>query len=112
MDLPQDSVLLRVFLGEADRHGHLPLYEAVVLKARERGLAGATVLRGPLGYGASSRLHTSKVLRLSMDLPVVVEIVDSKEKIDAFLPLLDEIIDGGLATLQPVQIFHYRHKQR
>lgn len=110
MDIPQESTLLRIFIGESDRHGHKPLYEALVLKAREMHLAGATVLRGPLGYGRSSRIHTAKILRLSMDLPVVIEIIDSPQKIEAFLPVLDSLIGGGLVTLEPVKVIHYRHK--
>ena len=110
MEIPQEAVLLRIFVGESDRHDHAPLYEALVLKAREMHLAGATVLRGSLGYGASSRLHTAKILRLSMDLPVVIEIIDSREKIETFLPVLDSMLEGGLATLEPVTVLHYRHK--
>ena len=94
MELPHESVLLRIFIGESDRHGHLPLYEAIVLKARELHLAGATVLRGAMGFGKSSRMHTSKILRLSVDLPLLIEIVDSEEKITAFLPVLDGMISG------------------
>lgn len=109
MELPQDSMLLRIFIGESDRTGHLPLYEALVMKAREMHLAGATVLRGPLGFGASSRMHTAKILRLSLDLPIVIEIIDSREKIESFLPVLDEMLKGGLATLEPVKVIHYRH---
>jgi len=108
MQIPQDAVLLRIFMGESDRHEHKPLYEAVVLKAREAGLAGATVLRGPMGYGKSSRLHTAKILRLSMDLPLVIEIVDSEEKIQAFLPILDPIMVGGLVTMEKVKVIDYR----
>jgi len=107
MELPHDSVLLRIFIGESDRHGGHPLYEAIVLKARELHLAGATVLRGAMGYGKSSRLHTSKILRLSYDLPVVIEITDSEEKINAFLPVLDEMISGGLVTLEKVRAIRY-----
>jgi uncharacterized protein len=107
MQAPQEAVLLRIFIGEDDRYQHLPLYEAIVLKARERQLAGATVLRGPIGFGHSSRLHTAKVLRLSEDLPVTVEIVDSEEKINAFLPFLEGMIEGGLVTLEKVKILHY-----
>lgn len=110
MDIPQESTLLRIFIGESDRFDHKPLYEVLVLKARELQLAGATVLRGPLGFGASSRIHTSKILRLSMDLPIVIEIVDSRDKIDLFLPVLDQLLEGGLATLETVQVLHYRHK--
>lgn len=108
MQIPQDSVLLRIFIGENDRCGHQPLYEAIVLKARERHLAGATVLRGPMGFGVSSRLHTAKILRLSQDLPVVIEMVDSEEKINAFLPVLDGLMGGGLVTLERVKVIHYR----
>src|SRR5216117_4114140 len=98
MQIPQDAVLLRIFLGENDRAGHAPLYEAIVLKARELHLAGATVLRGPMGFGHSSRLHTAKILRLSEDLPFVIEIVDSEENIQAFLPVLDTMMQSGLVT--------------
>jgi uncharacterized protein len=108
MQIPQDAVLLRIFIGESDRSDHKPLYEAIVLKAREMHLAGATVLRGPMGFGKSSRLHTSKIIRLSMDLPLVIEIVDSEEKINTFLPVLDEMIGGGLVTLEKVKVVHYR----
>jgi PII-like signaling protein len=108
MQLPQAALLLRIFIGESDRHHHKPLYEAIVLAAREAHLAGATVLRGPMGFGKSSRLHTSKILRLSTDLPLVIEIVDSEEKINAFLPVLDQMIGGGLVTLEKVQVLHYR----
>ena len=108
MQIPTDSLLLRIFIGESDRWKHQPLYEAIVLKARELHLAGATVLRGPMGFGRSSRLHTAKILRLSMDLPLVIEIVDSQEKINSFLPVLDEMIGGGLVTLEKVKVIHYR----
>jgi uncharacterized protein len=108
MQIPQDALLLRIFIGESDRADHKPLYEAIVLKARELHLAGATVLRGPMGFGKSSRLHTSKIIRLSMDLPLVIEIVDSEEKINSFLPVLDEMIGGGLVTLEKVKVVHYR----
>src|SRR5229473_1507761 len=108
MQIPHESVLLRIFIGESDHWEHKPLYEAIVLKAREMHLAGATVLRGPMGFGKSSRLHTAKILRLSMDLPVVIEIVDSEEKIRAFLPLLDDMIGGGLVTLEKVKVIEYR----
>src|SRR5438132_6518863 len=100
MQLPHEAVLLRVFLGESDRWEHKPLYEAIVLKAREMRLAGATVLRGPMGFGKSSHLHTAKILRLSFDLPLVIEIVDSEEKIKQFLPVLDGMMKGGLVTLE------------
>lgn len=108
MHLPHEVMLLRVFIGESDRWHHSPLYEAIVLKARELRLAGATVLRGPMGYGKSSRLHTAKILRLSMDLPLVIEIVDAEEKIQAFLPVLDEMMKGGLVTLERVRVIDYR----
>src|SRR5437773_2231274 len=104
MQIPQDAVLLRIFIGESDRWHHHPLYEAIVLKAREMPLAGATVLRGPMSFGKSSRLHTAKILRLSMDLPLVIEIVDSEEKINVFLPMLDPMIGGGLVTLEKVKV--------
>ena len=107
MQIPQDAMLLRIFIGESDRWQHQPLYEAIVLKAREAHLAGATVLRGPMGFGKSSRVHTSKILRLSMDLPLVIEIIDSEEKIRAFLPTLDGMIGGGLVTLEKVEVIHY-----
>ncbi|HVU35862.1 MAG TPA: DUF190 domain-containing protein [Opitutaceae bacterium] len=108
MELPHDSVLLRIFIGESDRHDGKPLYESIVLKARELHLAGATVLRGAMGFGKSSRLHTTKILRLSVDLPLVIEIVDSEEKINAFLPVLEAMMGGGMVTIEPVKVIHYR----
>src|SRR5437667_4058409 len=108
MHLPEDAVLLRIFIGESDRYQYRPLYEAIVLKARELQLAGATVLRGPMGFGKSSHLHTAKILRLSMDLPMLIEIVDAEEKIQGFLPVLDEMMKGGLVTLEKVRVIHYR----
>ncbi len=108
MKLPQDAMLLRIMIGESDRWHHQPLYEALVLKARELGLAGATVLRSPMGFGASSRLHTAKILQLSTDLPIVIEIIDSEEKLQAFLPVLDDMMGGGLVTLEKIQVIHYR----
>ena len=108
MQIPHEAVLLRVFIGESDRWEHKPLYEAIVLKARELHLAGATVLRGPMGFGKSSRLHTAKILRLSADLPLVIEIVDSEEKIQSFLPVLDNMMGGGLLTLEKVRVINYR----
>ena len=108
MQIPHEAILLRIFIGESDKWEHRPLYEAIVLKARELHLAGATVLRGPMGFGKSSRLHTSKILRLSMDLPLVIEIEDSEEKINAFLPQLDPMIGGGLVTLEKVKVIEYR----
>lgn len=107
MQVPRDAVLLRIFIGEDDKLDRTPLYEAIVLKAREQKLAGATVLRGPLGFGHSSVLHTTKILRLSADLPIVVEIVDAPEKIDAFLPVLDAMMPSGLVTIEKVQVLRY-----
>ena len=108
MHLPHEAMLLRVFIGESDRWNHKPLYEAIVLKAREMQMAGATVLRGPMGFGKSSRLHTSKILRLSMDLPLVIEIVDTEEKLNSFLPVLDEMMKRGLVTLEKMRVIDYR----
>src|ERR1700756_2757644 len=108
MEIPQQATLLRIFIGESDRYHHQPLYEAIVLKAREAHLAGATVLRSPMGFGKSSRLHTAKITRLSLDLPMVIEIVDSEEKVRAFLPALDGMLGGGLVTLEKVEVVHYR----
>src|ERR1700680_1057648 len=107
MQVPRDAVLLRIFIGEDDKFERLPLYEAIVLKAREMHLAGATVLRGPVGFGHSSRLHTTKILRLSQDLPLVIEIADSEESIKAFLPTLEPMMSGGLVTLEKVQVLRY-----
>jgi PII-like signaling protein len=108
MTIPENGKLLRVFIDESDRWEHKPLYEAIVLKARELGLAGATVLRGPMGFGANSHLHTAKILRLSMDLPIVIEIVDSAAKIEQLLPHLEEMVQEGLVTLENVQVIKYR----
>jgi PII-like signaling protein len=107
MQIPRAAILLRIFMGENDRYEHRPLYEAIVLRAREAHLAGATVLRGPMGFGHSSHLHTAKILRLSEDLPMVVEIVDSEEKINAFLPELDKMMGSGLVTIERVQVLQY-----
>jgi len=112
MEVPRDSMLLRIFIGESDRWNHKPLYEAIVLKARELHLAGATVLRGPMGFGKSSRMHTAKILRLSMDLPIVIGIVDSEEKINKLLPALEQMTSGGMVTLERVQVINYRHVKR
>ena len=112
MHLPEDAVLLRILIGESDRYQHRPLYEAIVLKARELELAGATVLQGPMGFGRSSHLHTAKILRLSMDLPIVIEIVDSEDKMDAFLPVLDEMIGGGLVTLEKAKVIRYQDREK
>jgi PII-like signaling protein len=109
MALPKEAKLLRIFIGESDLYMHRPLYEVIVEEARKRGIAGATVLRGILGFGANSRIHTTKILRLSEDLPVVVEIVDAEDKIEAFLPKLDEMIDEGLVTLEKAHVITYRH---
>ncbi len=108
MNIPEEGYLLRIFIGESDRHGHGTLYESIVLQAREAGLAGATVLRGVMGFGKHSVLHTAKILRLSEDLPMVIEIVDSLEKIEKFLPVLDELIKDGLVTVEKVRVIHYR----
>ena len=107
MTIPEDGYLLRIFIGESDKAGRRPLYEVIVLKAREAGLAGATVLRGVMGYGKNSVLHTAKILRLSEDLPMVVEIVDSLQKVEAFLPTLNQLIVDGLVTLEKVKVIHY-----
>ncbi|HWD18948.1 MAG TPA: DUF190 domain-containing protein [Verrucomicrobiae bacterium] len=108
MPLPREAQLLRIYIGESDRWNHKPLYEAIVLKARELEMAGATVLRGPMGFGRSSHLHTAKILRLSLDLPIVIEIVDSAEKIQALLPEIDAMVKGGLVTLEKIEVLHYR----
>ena len=112
MQLPEGAVLLQIYVGESDRWQHQPLYEAIVLKARELHLAGATVLRGPMGFGAASRIHTAKILRLSMDLPIVIEIVDTDEKVQALLPFLDEMMGGGLVTLEKIKVIHYREGKK
>jgi PII-like signaling protein len=108
MQIPEEGYLLRIFVGESDKVGHRPLYEEIVLKAREQGLAGATVLRGVMGFGKHSILHTAKILRLSEDMPMIIEIADSLEKIEVFLPVLDEMITDGLVTLEKVRVIHYR----
>jgi hypothetical protein len=107
MQIPKQAVLLRIFIGEDDKTDGSPLYEAIVLAARKLQIAGATVLRGPMGFGASSRLHTAKILRLSEDLPLVIEIVDSEEKINEFLPVLNQLMSSGLVTLEKVQVLQY-----
>jgi uncharacterized protein len=109
MKLSESGQLLRVFIGESDLWQREPLYQAIVLKARELGLAGATVLRGPMGFGANSRVHTSKLLELSTDLPIVIEIVDSAEKIETLLPFLDEAVLEGLITIEAVRVLRYQH---
>jgi PII-like signaling protein len=108
MMLPSEGYLLRIFIGESDRHDGKLLYEWLVLKAREEGLAGATVIRGMMGYGAHSRLHTFKIERLSQDLPIIVEIVDTRDKLEKFLALIDKEIEEGMATLEEIQIHFYR----
>ncbi len=107
MQVPREAVLLRIFCGEDDRYEHKPLYEAIVLKAREMQLGGATVLRGAVGFGHSSHLHTTKILRLSQDLPLIIEIIDAPDKIDAFLPVLDQMMSSGLVTIEKVQVLQY-----
>ena len=109
MKVSEEGQLLRIFIGESDKWKGKPLYEAIVLKARAMGLAGATMLRGLMGYGAASRIHTAKILRLSEDLPIIVEIVDNPEKITSFLPIIDEMVQEGLVTLERVQVILYRH---
>lgn len=108
MKLPQEGVLLRIFIGESDKIGGKPLYEEIVLKARSLGLAGATVVRGVMGFGADSRMHTAKVLRLSEDLPMIIEIVDAQENIDKIMPYLDEVVVEGLVTAEKVKVVKYR----
>ena len=110
MQIPKQAVMLRIIIGEDDQFQGKPLYEAIVLKAREQHMAGATVLRGPMGFGKSSRLHTTKILRLSEDLPLVIEIVDSEDNINRFLPMLDEMMTSGLVTLEKVQVLQYGDK--
>jgi uncharacterized protein len=109
LKLPEKSVLLRIFIGESDKYKGKPLYEQIVLKARELNLAGATVLRGVMGFGADSRMHSAKLLDLSMDLPIVIEIIDTKEKIDKLLPFIDENLTEGLVTLENIKVIKYRH---
>lgn len=110
MELPRDASLLRIFIGESDEHQGEPLFKAIVLKAREHHLAGATVFRGPMGFGKSSHLHTSGILRLSFDLPIVIEIVDSEEKIQSFLAVIEGILSPGLVTIERVQAIFYKAK--
>jgi uncharacterized protein len=112
MNLPQEAELLRVFIGESDKWHGRPLYEVIVEEARKRNMAGATVLKGVLGFGADSRIHSAKILRLSEDLPLVIELVDKPERIAEFLPQLDTMIDEGLVTLEKVRVIAYRHSQK
>ena len=107
--LPEKAEVLRIFIGESDKHKGRPLYELIVEEARERGLAGATVARGILGYGAHSRIHTAKILRLSEDLPIVIEIVDTPERIEGFIPYLDDVVDEGLVIIEEARVHAYRH---
>lgn len=109
MKLPEDALLLRVFIGESDQYHGKPLYEQIVLKARELNLAGATVLRGVMGFGADSRIHTAKLLELSIDLPMVIEVVDTEENINKLLPFIDETVTEGLVTLEKMHVIKYRH---
>lgn len=111
MNLPENGVLLRIFIGESDRYGHKPLYEAIVNKAKELDLAGATVTRGIMGFGAASRVHTRKLLRMSGDLPLVIEIVDSEAYIQRLLPFLDDVVEEGMVTMENVRIVHYHAKR-
>jgi PII-like signaling protein len=110
MKISEDGQLLRIFIGDSDRWQGKPLYEAIILKAREMGIAGATMLRGMMGFGANSRIHTAKILRLSEDLPIIVEIVDNAEKIERLLPVIDEMVQEGLVTLEKVHVIQYRHR--
>jgi PII-like signaling protein len=110
MKLPEDGMLLRIFVGESDKYKGKALYEQIVIKARELNLAGATVLRGIMGFGADSRMHSAKILRLSEDLPVVIELVDTEENLNKLLPFLDETVQEGLITLEKVRVIKYRHK--
>jgi len=111
MKLPESGLLLRIYIGESDRHSGVPLYEAIVNRARELNLAGATVLKGIMGFGADSRIHTTKILRLSEDLPIVVEIVDTQSNINSLMPFLDEHVKEGLITIEEVKVIKYRHSQ-
>jgi PII-like signaling protein len=112
MEIPKEAVQLRIFIGENHRYHHLPLYEAIVLKAREMELAGATVIRGLVGFGKSSRLHAAERFKISTDLPMVIELVDRREKIEAFLPVVDAMIDSGLVTIERAEVVDYRYRSR
>ncbi len=112
MKLPEEGMLLRIFIGETDKYQGKPLYEQIVLKARELNMAGATVVRGIMGFGADSRMHTSKILQLSNDMPIVIELVDVQEKLDLLMPFLDETVTEGLITLEKVKVIKYRHSQQ
>jgi PII-like signaling protein len=110
MHLAEDGCLLRIMIGESDKHDGKPLYEWLVIKAREIGLAGATVLRGMMGFGANSRIHTSKILRISADLPIIIEIVDTREKLEAYLADIEDVVKGGLATMEKADVRFYKPK--
>ena len=110
MKLPEEGMLLRIFIGESDRVHGKSLYEQIVLKARELGLAGATVLRGTMGFGASSRMHSSKILRLSEDMPIIIELIDTEENLNKLIPFIDENVTEGLVTMEKVRVIKYRHK--
>ncbi len=112
MKLPEDALLLRVFIGESDHYKGKPLYEQIVLKARALNLAGATVLKGVMGFGADSRIHTAKLLELSVDLPMVIEIVDTEENINKLMPFIDETVTEGLVTLEKMRVIKYRHSKQ
>jgi uncharacterized protein len=112
MKLPEEGMLLRIFIGESDSYKGKPLYEQIVLKAREMNLAGATVTRGVMGFGADSRMHTAKILRLSDDLPMVIELVDTEENLHKLMPFLDETVEEGLITLEKVRVIKYRHSKK
>jgi hypothetical protein len=111
MKLPEEGLLLRIFIGESDMYKGKPLYEQIVLKARELHLAGATVVRGIMGFGADSRIHTAKILRLSLDLPIIIELVDTEENLNKLMPFLDETVHEGLITMEKVKVIKYRHSQ-
>ncbi|MDD5492011.1 MAG: DUF190 domain-containing protein [bacterium] len=112
MKLPEEGMLLRIFVGESDKYQGKPLYEQIVLKARELNMAGATVVRGIMGFGADSRMHTTKILQLSNDLPIIIELVEVQEKIDLLMPFLDETVTEGLITLEKVKVIKYRHSKQ
>lgn len=112
MTLPEQGHLLKIFIGESDKYKGIPLYKWIIRKAREKNIAGATVLRGMVGYGAHSMIHTTKILRLSEDLPVVIEIIDTPEKIENFLPFIDESVKEGLATVEVIKIKFYRSREK
>ncbi|MCK5701229.1 MAG: DUF190 domain-containing protein [Cyclobacteriaceae bacterium] len=112
MKIPETGVLIRIFIGESDTYKGIPLYEAIIKRARELNMAGATVIRGIMGFGATSRIHTSKILRLSEDLPIVIEMVDSEERINNLTPFLDEHVKEGLITMENIKVIKYRHNYK